>query len=384
MNTNNKRDYYEVLEVQRGVSKDEIKKAYRKLALKYHPDRNPGNKEAEAKFKEASEAAEVLLDDDKRAKYDQFGHAGMSGYYSNGDGFNAEDIFSNLGNIFGDIFGDFDFGGSGGRRRRGGRGSRARGGQDLEMSLAINFDEAAFGTEKTVSVMKNIECKTCHGQGTRPGSGGPSVCDQCNGHGEVRRQQGFFAIATTCPKCYGSGQIITDPCRECNGQGRKRQKVDLQVRIPAGIDSGQRLKLSGEGDAGTGGGPSGDLFVLINIQKHEIFDREGMDVYCTVPVSFSQAALGAEIEVPTLKGKVSLKVPAGTQSGKRLRLKHKGIPQLGGYGMGDQIVNVQVETPTKLTADQRELFEKLALLEKKNDSNPISSGFFEKVKDLFS
>lgn len=381
---NNKRDYYEILGVQRGASKEEIKKAYRQLALKYHPDRNPGNKEAESKFKEASEAAEVLLSDDKRSRYDQFGHAGVSGAGGGAEGFNAEDIFSNLGNIFGDIFGDFDFmGGAGGRRRGRRGGSRARGGQDLEVPLNISFEEAAFGVEKTISVMRNVECKTCHGQGAKPGTS-PSVCDQCNGHGEVRRQQGFFAIATTCPKCYGTGQMISDPCRDCGGQGRKKHKSDILVKVPAGIDSGQRLKLSNEGDAGLFGGPNGDLFIAINVGEHEFFERDGMDVYCTVPISFSQAALGAEIEVPTLKGKISVKIPAGTQAGKKLRIKSKGIPQLGGYAIGDQIISIQVETPTKLTAEQRELFERLAVLEKKSDSNPMASKFFEKVRDLFS
>ncbi|MBF0315316.1 MAG: molecular chaperone DnaJ [Oligoflexia bacterium] len=388
MSTTNKRDYYEILGVQKGAGKDDIKKAYRKLALQFHPDRNPNNKEAEAKFKEASEAAEVLLDDEKRARYDQFGHSGMSGFYGGGEGFNTEDIFSNLGNIFGDIFGDFDFmggGAGGGRRRRGGggRGSRARGGQDLEMMVDITFEEAAFGAEKNISVLKNFECKTCAGQGSKPGTG-PSVCDQCNGYGEVRRQQGFFAIATTCPKCYGSGHIVTDPCRDCGGQGRKKHKSDLQVKVPAGINSGQRLKLSGEGDAGLYGGPSGDLYIGVNILRHDIFERDGMDVFCSIPISFSQAALGAEIEVPTLRGKVAVKIPSGTQSGKKMRLKAKGIQQLGGQAFGDQIINIQVETPSKLTGEQRDLFEKLAVLERKGNSHPISSNFFEKVKELFS
>ncbi|MBF0359818.1 MAG: molecular chaperone DnaJ [Oligoflexia bacterium] len=415
MSNGNKRDYYDVLGVQKGASKEEIKKAYRKLALQYHPDRNPDNKDAEAKFKEASEAAEVLLSDEKRTRYDQFGHAGMDGFggAGGGYGFSSDDIFSNLGSIFGDIFGDFDFMGEGGRRgggrRGGGRGrERARAGHDLGLSMTIDFEDAAFGIEKEISVMRSVECNTCHGKGTRPGTS-PSTCDQCKGYGEVRRQQGFFAIATTCPKCQGSGQLITDPCKDCHGQGKKRHKANLVVKVPAGIDNGQKLKLTGEGDSGQNGGPSGDLYVTINVSKHEFFERDGIDIYCTIPITFSEATLGTEIEVPALKGKISVKIPAGTQSGKKMRVKNKGITRLGGYGIGDQIITIQVETPTKLTNEQRELFEKLANLERKDkdkirsnfnahagsgsgsnsnsnggDSSNSSGGIFDKVKDLFT
>lgn len=372
-----KRDYYDILSVSKSAGKEEIKKAYRKLALQYHPDRNPDNKDAERMFKEASEAAEVLLNDQKRARYDQFGHAGMQGQ---GGGFDASgDIFSDLGDIFGDIFGDIM---GGGRRRRG--GSRARSGQDLQIAIEIEFSEAAFGIEKSITINKSIQCNTCHGSGAKAGSG-PTTCKQCNGFGEVRRQQGFFSISTSCPKCHGNGQVIGDPCKDCFGEGRKKKNVDLAVKVPPGIDTGQRLKLSGEGDSGLFGGPAGDLYVLIQIKEHEFFQREGFDVHCSVPISFSQAALGAEIEVPTLEGKISVKIPPGTQSGKKLRIKNKGVVRLGGYGLGDQIISIHVETPTKLTQEQKEIFEKLEALERGNTiCNPMSSGFFNKVKDLFT
>lgn len=370
-----KRDYYEILGVQKGTSKEEIKKAYRKLAMQFHPDKNPNNPEAEAKFKEASEAADVLLDDDKKARYDQFGHAGMNG--AQGGGFQGNGDFGDFGDIFGDIFGDML---GGGRRRSGGGRSRGRPGDDLQMGIDITFSEAAFGCEKTISLTKNVKCETCNGSGAKSGSS-PSTCDYCNGHGEVRRQQGFFAVSSTCPKCNGSGQMIKDPCQTCNGAGKKKKKVDLQVKIPAGIDQGQRLKLSNEGDAGSLGGPNGDLYVVINIKSHDIFQRDEFDVHCTVPISFSQAALGAEMEVPTLSGKVALKIPAGTQSGVKMRLKGKGIQRLGGYGLGDQIVTVHVETPTKLSNEQKELLKRLSEVD--HNSNPMSRGFFDKVKDLF-
>ncbi len=372
----NKRDYYEVLGVQKSSSKDEIKKAYRKLAMQYHPDKNPGNPAAEAKFKEASEAAEVLCDDEKKARYDQFGHAGMNGQSGGAGGFQGGD-FGDFGDIFGDIFGDM----LGGKRRGGGgRRSQGRPGDDLQMGIDIDFAEAAFGCEKTISLTKNIKCETCSGSGAKAGSN-PTTCDYCHGHGEVRRQQGFFTVASTCPKCNGSGRMIKDPCVTCSGQGKKKKKVDLQVKIPAGIDEGQRLKLSNEGDAGVLGGPNGDLYVVINIKPHEIFERAEFDVHCTVPISFSQAALGAEMEVPTLSGKVALKIPAGTQAGVKMRLKGKGIQRLGGYGIGDQIVSIHVETPTKISSEQKELFTRLSELD--HHSNPMSRGFFDKVKDLF-
>ncbi len=352
-----KRDYYEILGVQKGASKEEIKKAYRKLAMKYHPDRNP-SPEGEAKFKEASEAAEVLLNEEKRSRYDQFGHAGVDGQGGFGGGFGAGGDFGDLGDIFGDLFGDM-FGGGG--RRRGPGGRRARRGDDMQVGVEVTFEEAAFGCEKEVSIVKNVIK-----EGTTP-----QTCDMCQGHGEVRRQQGFFTISQTCPKCGGSGEIAQ----------RVKKKSTLSVKIPAGIDTGQRLKLHGEGDVGGQGGPNGDLYVQVRIKVHEFFERDGFDVFCRVPITFSQAALGAEVEVPTLNGKVSMNIPSGCQSHRKMRLKGKGIQKLGGYGFGDQIITVIVETPTKLSAEQKELFEKMALLEDTN--SPMSRGFFERVKDLF-
>ncbi len=373
-----KRDYYETLGVEKGASKDEIKKAYRKKAMKYHPDRNPDNAEAEAKFKEASEAAEVLLDDNKKSRYDQFGHAGVDGQGGGfgGGGFGGGGFgdFGDLGDIFGDIFG-------GGRSRGGRRRSAARPGNDLQMSLEVDFSEAAFGCEKNISLTRLAECGTCNGTGGKDGSQ-PVNCDMCGGMGEVRRQQGFFTVSQTCPKCSGAGQTVSDPCGTCHGDGRTRKKTELEVKVPGGIDHGQRLKLTGEGDAGSKGGPSGDLYVVIDIKEHDLFERDGFDVHCTIPVSFSQAALGAEVEVPTLNGKVSVKVPTGTQSGKKMRLKGKGIQRLGGYGNGDQIMHIHVETPQKLTKEQEELFQQLASFDS-DSSHPMSNGFFDKVKNLF-
>ncbi len=376
-----KKDYYDLLGVQKSAGKDEIKKAYRKLAMKYHPDKNPGDKEAEAKFKEVSEAAAVLTDDEKRSRYDQFGHAGVEGMGQGGHG-----GFSGFGggfggdfsDLFGDIFGDIL---GGGGQRRGRSRSRARPGNDLQMSLSIDFLEAAFGSVKNISISKSVLCTSCNGSGGENGSG-PATCTTCGGMGEVRRQQGFFTIATTCPKCQGSGQMMSNPCKKCYGEGRTKRKVDLEVKIPAGIDNGQRLKLSGEGDSGLFGGPPGDLYVEMEIRPHDFFERDGIDVYCKVPISFSQAALGYEVEVPTIHGKVSLKIPAGIQSGKKMRLKGKGISSLDGYSMGDQIVEVIVETPTKLCAEQRELFQKLQELDNSN-CHPMGSSFFDKVKELF-
>ncbi len=381
-----KRDYYQILGVEKNADKDTIKKAYRKLAMQFHPDRNPDNKEAEAKFKEASVAAEVLLDEEKRRRYDQFGHAGVDGQaggFGGGfDGFNGfGGGFSDLGDIFGDIFGDF-MGGGGGGRTRGGSRSRAQAGNDLQMTMVINFEDAVFGITKNIEITRLALCGTCHGSGAE-GNSKPSNCDMCHGTGQVRRQQGFFTMATTCPKCHGSGQIISNPCKTCSGNGRVKKKVELEVKIPAGIDRGQRLKLSGEGDSGVYGGPSGDLYVVVDVKPHDTYQRDGSDVYLTIPISFTQAALGADIQVPTLHGKVSLTIPEGTQAGKKMRLKGKGIQQLGGYGLGDQIVTIHVETPTRLCKEQRELLDQLGKYDREGSCHPMGKSFFDRFKDLF-
>lgn len=378
-----KRDLYEILGVARTASKDDIKKAYRKLAMQHHPDKNPGNKESETLFKEASHAADILLDENKRKMYDQFGHDGAQMGGGGPGGFGAGGFsgdFGDLGDIFGDIFGDILGGQRGGGRRRGGR-TRAQAGEDLQTELVVTFEEAAFGCEKELHINRSVVCGDCHGSGAKKGSG-PVTCDMCHGHGEIRRQQGFFTIAQPCPKCHGSGQIIKDLCESCSGRGRNKKKEKLSVKVPAGIDEGQRLKLSGQGDSGIHGGPAGDLYVLIHIEEHEFFTREEYDVLCEVPITFSQAALGIEIEVPTLGGRVSMKIPEGTQSGQKMKLRNKGIAKLGGYGFGDQIITIHVETPTKLSKEQRELFARLSELEQ-STTNPMTKGFFEKVKELF-
>lgn len=374
-----KRDYYEVLGVSRGATKDEIKKAYRKLAMQHHPDKNPGNSESEAKFKEASHAADILMDDQKRQMYDRVGHAAEQGG-GGGGGFQGGD-FGDLGDIFGDIFGDI----LGGQRRGGGRGgrtrSRATAGDDLQTEMFVSFEEAAFGIEKELHINRSCQCETCRGTGAKKGSG-PVTCETCHGHGEIRRQQGFFTIAQPCPRCHGAGQMIKDPCETCSGRGRSKKREKLSVKVPAGIDEGQRLKLSGQGDSGGNGGPAGDLFVMIHLQEHEFFKRDEYDVLCEVPISFSQAALGCEIEVPTLGGRVSMKIPEGTQAGQKMKLRNKGITKLGGYGFGDQIITIHVETPTKLSKEQREVFVRLSEMEQ-NSCNPMTKGFFDRVKEIF-
>jgi molecular chaperone DnaJ len=376
-----KRDYYEVLGVSRGAAKEDIKKAYRKLAMQHHPDKNPGNAEAEAKFKEASHAADILMDDQKRQMYDRVGHAAEQGGGGGGGFHGGGGDFGDLGDIFGDIFGDI----MGGQRSRGGRGGRGRArataGGDLQTEMFVAFEEAAFGVEKELHINRSCQCETCHGSGAKKGSG-PTTCETCQGHGEIRRQQGFFTIAQPCPRCHGSGQMIKDPCENCAGRGRSKKREKLSVKVPAGIDEGQRLKLSGQGDAGTNGGPAGDLYVLIHLQEHEFFKRDEYDVLCEVPISFSQAALGCEIEVPTLGGRVSMKIPEGTQASQKMKLRNKGVTKLGGYGFGDQIINIHVETPTKLSKEQREIFQRLAEMEQ-NSSNPMTKGFFNRVKELF-
>ena len=340
-----KQDYYELLDVHKNASDTEIKKAYRKMAIQFHPDKNPGNKEAEERFKEVSEAYEVLSDPQKRAQYDQFGHAGVSGGgFSGGFGFGGASPF---GDIFGDIFG-------GGRQR--GRGQR---GDDLQYNLEISFEEAAFGVETSIDVPYAKRCDTCGGNGAKPGTE-PKTCPSCRGAGQVRFQQGFFSVSKTCSQCNGEGRIVETPCSSCRGTGTIKDKKTLSVKIPAGVETGNRLKLSGEGGQGIKGGGNGDLYVYITVREHSIFTRENNDVICEIPVSFTQAALGCEIEIPTLDGQVSMKVPEGTQSGRIFRLRGKGIPSLQGRGRGDQMAIVRVETPANLNKKQRELLEEFA------------------------
>lgn len=367
-----KADYYQLLGVSQSAGGDEIKKAYRKAALKYHPDRNPGDNVAEEKFKELSEAYQVLSDGEKRAQYDRYGHAAFEqGVGSSGGGF---DFGGNFEDVFGDIFGDFFGGGRGGR-------SRARRGEDLSYNLEISFEEAAFGTEKTISVPRMSVCEPCRGSGAKAGTR-PQTCGTCRGTGQVRFQQGFFTIARTCNQCGGQGSTVTDPCPTCRGAGSVRKTSTLQVKIPAGVDMGSRLKLRGEGGHSPTGGSAGDLYVMIQVREHPLFERAQNEVVCEVPISFPQAALGADIEVPTLEGKLKMKIPAGTQSGNVFRLRGKGIADLRGGGRGDQLVRVTVETPRKLSGEQRELLEQFAELDGA-DVHPLSRGFFDKVKELF-
>jgi molecular chaperone DnaJ len=368
-----KRDYYEVLGVSRSASEDDVKKAYRKLALRYHPDRNPEDRhEAEERFKEISEAYQVLSDPERRSLYDRFGHAAFQQGAPGGAGF---DFGGNFEDIIGDLFGDF----FGTGRTRGGRG-RTRRGQDLRYDLEISFEEATFGCEKTIAVPRLSTCDTCRGRGAKPGTS-PRTCPQCRGSGQVRFQQGFFSIAKTCGHCNGQGTIIANPCPSCEGSGVQRRTHQLSIKVPPGVDSGSRLKLRGEGEAGANAGMSGDLYVVLSVREHPLFVREGTDVVCEVPLSFAQAALGAEIEVPTLDGKARVKIPAGTQSGQVFKLKGRGIPDLNGYGRGDEVIRVLVETPRKLSPRQRELLEEFARISGE-EVHPLSKSFLEKVKSM--
>jgi molecular chaperone DnaJ len=369
-----KRDYYEVLGVARGAGDDELKRAFRKLAREYHPDVNK-SPEAETRFKEIGEAYEVLSDPQKRRVYDQFGHSGL-----NSQGYGGFQGFEGFGS-FADIFEQFDsFFGSAARTvsRRG-----PQRGADLRYDLQITFEEAAFGAEKTLEVPRQETCEVCKGSGAEPNTE-PVVCPQCNGSGEIRRVQqsvfGQFVNVTACGRCHGEGRIVDKPCKECRGQGRVTKTRQLTVKIPAGVDNGQQIRLSGEGEAGPKGGPAGNLYVVLDVKPHPFFKREGSDVFYELPISFAQAALGDEIEVPTIDGKLMLTVPAGTQTGKTFRLREKGVPHLRGMGRGDEYVAVRVRTPTQLSARERELFGELAKLEE-HQIKPNERGFFDKVKD---
>lgn len=369
-----KKDYYEILEVNRNASDVEIKKAYRRLALKYHPDKNPEDKESEERFKEVSEAYEVLSDPQKRATYDQFGHTAGPGDFR---GFRTEGFgdFGSFGDIFGDVFNDF-FGGSTASRAR-----RPQRGADLRYNLEIDFEQAATGAETRVEIPRMETCGECRGRRTERGTV-PKPCSACKGTGQVRYQQGFFSISRACQQCGGEGVVISHPCRACRGTGQIKISREVSVKIPPGVETGTRLRLSGEGEAGLNSGPRGDLFIVIRVREHAFFTREGTNIICEVPISFAQAALGAEFEVPTLQGKETIRIKPGTQSGSVHVLRGKGFPSLQGYGVGDQFIRLQVETPTHLNARQRELLEEFARMSGE-DAHPITRGFFEKVKGLF-
>jgi len=371
-----KRYYYEVLGLAREAGDPEIKAAYRKLALKYHPDRNPDDPNAEEYFKEASEAYSVLSDGQKRAAYDRFGHAGLQGT-AGGGGFNP-DAFSDFSDILGDFFGFGDlFGGGGGGRRRG----RAQRGEDVRYDLEVSFEEAVFGLAADIQVPRMEACERCKGSGSEPGSG-PSACPTCHGRGEILYQQSFLSIRRTCSTCNGSGQIIRNACNECRGHGYRQVQRKLKVNIPPGVDDGTRLRLSGEGQPGSHGGPSGDLYVFLKVKAHPFFERQGTDLHCTIPINIAQAALGAEIEVPTLGSPHKLKIPEGTQTGAQFRLRNQGVATLNGGGRGDLYVHVEVRVPAKLSREQRKLFEQLRET-LPVDNSPSEKGLFEKVKDYF-
>jgi molecular chaperone DnaJ len=363
-----------VLGVNRTATEQEVKSAYRKMALQHHPDRNPNNPEAEEKFKEVTEAYAVLADSEKRGMYDRYGHAGVSN--AGASGFDAS-IFQDFSDIFGDFFGFGDiFGGSGGRRR-----SRAQRGPDLREDLSLDFEEAVFGTETKVTVRRHETCEDCRGSGTALGKS-PVSCRSCGGHGQVRYQQGFFSIARTCPTCQGAGTVITDPCPKCKGEGRLLRQRTIDAKIPAGVEDGTRIRFAGLGEAGVFGGSPGDLYVVLHVKEHPFFEREGNDLHCVIPISFTQAALGTEIHVPTLDGDHNLKIPDGTQSGTTFRVRSKGVPVLNGHGKGDLFVEVRVQTPGKLTKRQRELLQELETTSHV-ENKPQHRTLMGKVKDIF-
>lgn len=369
-----KRDYYKVLDVARTATEAEIKKAYRRLAMKFHPDRNPNDAEAEEKFKECKEAYEVLTDAQKRAIYDQHGHDGLAAR-GGGGGFSASDAF---GDIFGDVFGDI-FGGG----RRGGRQQVFRG-ADLRYDLELDLEQAVFGHSSDIEFTTLTECEPCQGSGAASGSK-PVTCDTCNGAGQVRMQQGFFAVQQTCPRCKGRGQIISQPCDSCLGQGRLRKKKTLNIKVPQGVDNGDRIRLTGEGEAGRNGGPPGDLYVEIRVKEHPIFERDGSHLSCEVPVSFVTASLGGAIEVPTLGGNVELKVPGETQSGRVFRLREKGVKPVRGGATGDLFCRIVVETPVNLTEEQKELLRafEASMQDSKRNHSPRESTWLDGVKRFF-
>ena len=366
-----KRDYYEILGLNRQSSGDEIKKAFKKLAMKHHPDRNPDNPKSEELFKEAKEAYEILSDPQRKSAYDQFGHAGVE------QGMGGNGGFSDFGDAFGDIFGDI-FGGGRANKR-----SNVYRGADLRYNMQITLEQAARGTETKIKIPVMSTCKPCSGSGAKKGTK-PTTCGTCQGHGQVRMQQGFFSVQQACPHCQGTGKTIKDPCSDCGGSGRTEVSKTLSVKIPAGVDEGDRIRLSGEGEAGLNGGPTGDLYVVVGLKPHAIFQRDGANLHCEMPISFTIAALGGHLEVPTLDGKVKIKIDPGTQSGKMLRLKGKGIKDINGYGRGDQLIMVNIWTPTTLSKEERTVLEGLKQSENfKPDPGKQEKSFFDRMKEFF-
>jgi len=374
-----KRDYYTVLGVSREAGEDELKKAYRKLAMKHHPDRNPDDKTAEAKFKEAKEAYEVLSDPRKRQAYDQFGHAGVDASAGFGGARGGPEGFGGFADAFGDIFGEIF-----GQQARGGRGNGVYRGADLRYNLELSLEDAARGAEVKIRIPAMEECETCHGTGAKPGTE-PKQCPTCHGRGEVRVSQGFFSIQQTCPTCHGRGKVVTEPCAACQGAGRQKKSKTLSVKIPAGVDQDDRIRLTGEGEAGLNGGPPGDLYVVVNLKPHPMFQREGADLHCEMPISFATAALGGELEIPTLDGHATIKIPPETQTGQTFRLRNKGIKPVRGSVHGDLYCHVAVETPIKLTPRQKEILREFEAInaEDPGKHNPKAKGWFEKVKEFF-
>ena len=370
-------DFYEVLQVSRDASDQELKANYRKLAMLYHPDRNPNNPEAEEKFKECSEAYAVLSDPEKRAAYDRYGHAAFqNGGAGAGNPFQGAGFQGDLGDIFGDLFGEmFNMGGSR-------RATRVQRGRDLRYDLTLEFEEAVFGVEKEISIRRLEACADCGGTGSANGKA-PATCSQCGGRGQVRFQQGFFSVAKTCARCNGTGTTISDPCPGCRGEGLQAKKHAILVKVPAGVEQDTRIRYQGDGEAGRFGGPAGDLYVVLSVKAHKFFERDGDDLHCVMPISFPQAALGTELQIETLEGPATIKIPEGTQNGRQFKLRSKGVPHLNEHGKGDLIVEIRVATPSKLTKAQKELLRQLSET-MQVENTPTSRGLFEKMKDIFS
>jgi molecular chaperone DnaJ len=373
-------DFYEVLQVSRDANDQELKSSYRRLAMQYHPDRNPNNPEAEEKFKECSEAYQILSDAEKRAAYDRYGHAAFqNGGPGAGNPFaGAQGFQGDLGDIFGDLFGEMFGGNAGGGRRA----SRAQRGRDLRYDLTLEFEQAVFGVEKPIEIRRLEPCEQCSGTGSARGKA-PVTCTQCGGRGQVRFQQGFFTMAKTCARCNGTGSTIADPCTACRGEGVQARKHEILVKVPAGVEQDTRIRYQGEGEAGRFGGPAGDLYVVLSVKAHEFFERDGDDLHCVMPISFPQAALGAELQIESMEGPVTIKIPEGTQSGHQFKLRSKGVPHLNSHGKGDLIVEVRVETPSKLNKTQKELLRQLSET-MTVENTPTSHSLFSKMKDMFS